>query len=179
MFSVSVINKAIRWAMPIHLTRIFQKLIQDIIEDIPECGKRIFVSIRNSTGGCSAYTDEDLSTREKLVSSFIPCQHGKHRLQDRVCLKIHPSSGKSAWKRHTESWKTTGRQIKIISRCVVWFVHTHLQIRVTSFLRFFIPIQESLVVCFLFCSKLFSIYTVVSACRKKRLCTSFQLAGLD
>lgn len=43
------------------------------------------------------YTGEDLSTREKLGSGFIPGQDGKHKPEDRICLKTHPSSGKSAW----------------------------------------------------------------------------------
>lgn len=44
------------------------------------------------------YTGEDLSVREKLGSSFIPGQDEKHIPENRVCLKTHPSSGKSAWK---------------------------------------------------------------------------------
>lgn len=57
-----------------------------------------------------AYADEDLSTREKLGSSFIPGQDGKHKPEQGICLNTHPSSGKSAWKDTVRDGEQLGKK---------------------------------------------------------------------
>lgn len=101
LFSVFVIDKTIRSTMPINLTRIFQKH--------PECGKKRNLHQHKGWAMHGAqswlYTDDDLSTREKLGSSLIPDLDGKHKQKDGICLKTQSSSGKPSMEGHTERKK--------------------------------------------------------------------------